>query len=170
MTRFVAPVALAVVLCGVGAAQPPAPPGPELDVLKKMVGTWDATMKMDGMESKGTCVYKMDVGGLWLASEFEGDFGGAKFSGRGYDSYDPSKKKYVGVWLDSMMPSVMVMEGTYDVAKKTMTMEGSVPNPDGMLEKMKTVSVMPDADTIDFKMYMGDGKAPAFTILYKRKK
>jgi hypothetical protein len=170
MTRFVAPAALAVMLCGAGAAQPPAPPGPELDVLKKMVGTWDATMKFEGAESKGTCVYKMDVGGLWLASTFEGDFGGTKFSGRGFDSYDPMKKKYVGVWLDSMMPHAMTMEGTYDAAKKTMTMEGSAPGPDGKVEKMKAVSAMPDVDTIDFKMYMGDGKQPAFTILYKRKK
>jgi len=170
MTRYVAPVALAVVLCGSLAAQPPAPPGPELDVLKKMVGTWDVTMKMEGVESKGTCVYKMDLGGLWLASVFECDFGGMKFSGRGYDSYDPAKKKYVAVWLDSMVPHAMTMEGTYDAAKKTMTMEGSAPGPDGKLEKMKAVSVMPDGDTIDFKMYMGDGKTPAFTILYKRKK
>ncbi len=170
MTRYVAPVALAVVLCGAAGGQPPAAPGPEHDVLKKLVGTWDTTMKMEGMESKGTCVYKMDLGGLWLASQFEGEIGGMKFSGRGYDSYDPAKKKYVGVWLDSMMPSVMTMEGTYDAAKKTMTMEGSAPGPDGKVEKMKAVSVMPDADTIDFKMYMGDGKTLAFSILYKRKK
>ena len=49
-------------------------------------------------------------------------------------------------------------------------MEGSGPGPDGKTEKMKTVSVMPDADTIDFKMYMGDAKEPGFSILYKRKK
>ncbi|MFO0797970.1 MAG: DUF1579 family protein [Gemmataceae bacterium] len=170
MTRFVAPAVLAVAVCGTVAAQPPALPGPELDVLKKMVGTWDTTMKMEGTESKGTCVYKMDVGGLWLASAFETDLGGMKFSGRGYDSYDPSKKKYVGLWIDSMMPSVMTMEGSYDAAKKTMTMVGTAPGPDGKAEKMTAVSVMPDADTIDFKMYMGDAKAPAFTILYKRKK
>ncbi len=169
MTRFVAPAALAVVLCGAGAAQPPAPPGPELDVLKKLVGTWDATMKFEGAESKGTCVYEMDVGGLWLASTFEGDFGGTKFSGRGRQ-LRPGRKKYVGVWLDSMVPHAMTMEGTFDAAKKTMTMEGTAPGPTGKLEKMTAVSVMPDADTIDFKMYMGDGKQPAFTILYKRKK
>lgn len=169
MTRFVAPLALAVMLCGAGAAQPPAP-GPELDVLKKLVGTWDTTMKMEGMESKGTCVYKMDLGGLWLASHFEGEVGGMKFSGRGYDSYDPASKKYVGLWIDSMMPHVMKMEGTYDAAKKTLTMEGSAPGPDGKAGKVKTVSVMPDADTIDFKFYMGTEKQPSFTILYKRKK
>lgn len=170
MTRFVLPAVLAVAVCGGAGGQPPAAPGPELDVLKKLVGTWDTVMKIEGAESKGTCVYKMDVGGLWLASQFEGDFGGVKFSGRGYDSYDPAKKKYVGVWLDSMMPHAMVMEGTYDAAKKTMTMVGSAPGPDGKAAKMTAVSTMPDADTIDFKMYMNDGKEPGFSILYKRKK
>ena len=104
MTRFVAPAALAVVLCGVAAAAT-ARARPGARRAQEMVGTWDTTMKIEGGESKGTCVYKMDVGGLWLASTFEGDIGGMKFSGRGYDSYDPAKKKYVGVWLDSMMPA-----------------------------------------------------------------
>jgi hypothetical protein len=33
-------------------AQEPAKPGPEHDMLKKWEGTWDATMKMAGAESK----------------------------------------------------------------------------------------------------------------------
>jgi hypothetical protein len=170
MTRFVVPAVLAVVMCGAVVGQQPPGPGPEMDVLKKMVGTWDTVMTFEGKASKGTCVYKMDLGGLWLASEFKTDLGGMPFSGRGYDSYDPMKKKYVGVWLDSMMPHAMVMEGNYDAAKKTLTMVGTAPGPTGKQEKMTAVTAMPDADTIDFKMYMDDGKEPAFTIVYKRKK
>lgn len=152
-------------------AQPPTPkPGPEHAVLKKMEGTWDTTMKMGPMESKGTATYKMDLGGLWLASTFEGEMGGAKFSGRGFDSYDEGKKKYVGVWVDSMSTTPMVMEGTYDKAKKTMTMYGEGPGMEGPKTKHKFVSEMPDDNTVHFSMYMGDGKEPAFTILYKRKK
>jgi hypothetical protein len=29
---------------------------------------------------------------------------------------------------------------------------------------------MPDDNTINFSMYIGDGKDPAFTIVYKRRK
>jgi hypothetical protein len=32
------------------------------------------------------------------------------------------------------------------------------------------VSKFSDADTLEMTMYMGDGKDPAFTVTYKRKK
>lgn len=165
-----ATLAAALATPAVVLAQLPAQPGPEHEQLKKLVGTWDTTMKMMGQESKGTCTYKMDLGGLWLVSDFEGSVGGMKFSGRGYDTYDANKKKYIGLWLDSMSTSPMVMEGNYDAAKKTLTMTGEGPGHDGKPTKHKTVSEMPDDNTINFSMYMGDGKEPAFTIVYKRKK
>lgn len=151
-------------------AQEPPKPGPEHALLKKHEGTWDTVMKMAGMESKGTAVYKMELGGLWLMSTFEGDFGGMKFTGKGLDSYDPAKKKFVGIWVDSMSTSPLVMEGTYDKEKKTLTMSGDGPGMDGKPTKYKAVSEMKDDDNIHFAMYMGDEKEPAFTIHYKRKK
>src|SRR3954447_21038891 len=95
-------------------------PGPETDVLKKLAGTWDATMKFAGGESKGVMTHKMDLGGLWLVSAFEGEFGGQKFAGKGFDSYDQAKKKYVGVWVDNMVTTPLVLEGSFDAGKKVM--------------------------------------------------
>jgi hypothetical protein len=69
-----------------------------------------------------------------------------------------------------MSTSPLVMEGTYDAAKKTLTMSGTAPGMDGKPEKYTAVTVMPDDDTINFAMHMGDSKEPAFTITYKRKK
>ncbi len=160
----------AFVLAGGAVAQEAPKPGPEHEVLKKLVGDWTATMKFAGMESKGTATYKMDLGGMWLASTYEGDFAGQKFSGKGFDSYDAGKKKYVGVWMDSMITSPMTLEGTYDKAKKTMTMAGEGPGEGGKSAKFKSISEMPDDDTINFSMYMDDAKEPGFTIVYKRKK
>ena len=154
----------------VARAQDFPKPGPEHEVLKKMEGNWDLTMKFGGMESKGSVVYKMELGGLWLTSSLEGDIGGMKFSGKGLDTYDAASKKYVGVWIDSMSTRPMTMEGTYDKATKTLTMIGDGPGPDGKPVKHRAVSQMPDDDTINFSMYMGDGKEPMFTIVYKRKK
>jgi len=168
--RWFCAAALAVIASPAARAQEPPKPGPEHALLQKQVGTWDATMKMAGAESKATATYKMDLGGLWLVSTFEGEFGGAKFSGRGFDSYDAAKKKYVGVWIDSMSTLPMTMEGTYDAAKKTLTMVGSGPGMDGKPTTYKTVSQMPDDNTIHFSMYGGERKEPEFTILYKRKK
>ena len=173
MLRWFGAVAVAATLVAPAArAQEFAPPkpGPEHELLKKMEGTWDTTMKMAGMETKGTATYKMELGGLWLVSNFEGELFGHKFHGKGMDTYDPAKKKYVAVWIDSVSLSPMTMEGTYDKDTKTLTMVGEGPGPDGKPVKHKAVSVMKDDDTTDFAMYMGDGKDPMFTILYKRKK
>jgi hypothetical protein len=163
-------LALVVFAAPAVSAQEPAKPGPEHDVLKKFVGTWDLTMKTPGGESKGTSTYKMDLGGLWLSSSLEMDFGGMKFQGKGMDTYDAAKKKYVSVWFDSMMTHPLLMEGTYDKEKKTLTLAGESPGMDGKPTKWKSVTATPDDDTIDFKMHMGDDKEPAFTIIYKRKK
>jgi hypothetical protein len=164
-------VVLALALAAPAHAQTPMPkPGPEHDVLKKMEGNWDLTMKAGGTEAKGTVVYKMDLGGLWLTGALECDLFGTKFSGRSLDSYDATKKKYTGVWADSMSGSPLVLEGTFDAATKTLTMTGDGPGQDGKPTRHKAVSVMPDDDTINFSMFMGDTKEPMFTIVYKRKK
>jgi len=163
-------VALTVLVVPAVQAQEGPKPGAEHEILKKMVGDWTLTMKFGGMESKGTVNYKMVLGGLWLEGNLESELMGMKFTGKGLDTYDAGKKKYVGIWVDSMSTGPMVLEGDYDKAKKTLTMSGTGPGEDGKPQKYKSVSEMPDDDTINFTMYVGDGKDPAFTIVYKRKK
>jgi Protein of unknown function (DUF1579) len=163
-------VVAALAFASAARAQEPPKPGPEHELLKKMEGTWDASMKGGGMESKGTMVYKMDLGGLWLTATFEGEFANMKFAGRGLDTYDAAKKKYIGIWVDSMSTSPMVSEGTYDKEKKTMTMAGEGPGPDGKPTKHTMVTEYKDDDTMVMNMSMGDAKEPMFTITFKRKK
>jgi len=93
---------LAVVLAvpSVRAQEGPKP-GPEHEVLKKMEGNWDLTMRFGGMESKGTAEYKMGVGGLWLTSALEIDLFGSKFYGHGMDTFDPATKKYVSYLFET---------------------------------------------------------------------
>jgi hypothetical protein len=165
-------------LLAVGAAaadEPafPAPPkpGPEFAALKKLVGTWDTTMRMGGNESKGTATYQLECGGLWLVSNFKGSFGGQPFQGRGLDSYDAAKKKYVSVWVDSMGATVMIMEGTYNPKAKTMTMVSTYLT-DSTLPKFKNVSRWKDDDTIEWAMAAvgPDGQEkPVMTMTYKRR-
>lgn len=172
MKRFVVPALVAAVVAGGSAVrgQQPATPGPEHEVLKKLVGNWETTMKAGGMEFKGSTTYKMDLGGLWLSGAMESDLGGQKFSGRSLDTYDAGKKKYIGIWVDSMGTTPMIMEGDYDKATKTLTTAGDGPGMDGKVTKWKSVSVMPDDDTVNMSMFVGDAKEPMFTVLYKRKK
>jgi hypothetical protein len=155
------------------AAEPEMPkPGPEHELLKKFVGDWDATVNFMGGEEKGSATYTLGLGGFWLTETFTGDFGGQKFEGRGTTGYDPFKKKYVGTWIDSVSPTIMVMEGTYDKAANTLTDTGEGIGPDGKLQKLKDVTEFADKDTIVFTMYsVADGKdQQMMKITYKRKK
>ena len=158
----------------IATAQEFPQPGPEHDVLKKTEGEWLALCKTsDGSESKGASVSKMECGGLWLATNFEGEFGGTKFQGKGLDSYDASKKKYVAIWVDSMTTSPMILEGTYDAKTKTMTMTGEGKMPDGTMAKHRLVTKYTDKDHHTFEMFMTlpDGKETSMmTIEYTRKK
>ena len=156
---------------GVSRAQQPPKPGPEHEQLKQLEGIWEANANIGGQESKGTMTYKMDLGGMWLIGNFEGEFGGQKFAGRGMDSYDPMSKKYVSVWIDSMSARPMISEGTFDPEKKTMTMTGEGPGQDGKTAKYKSVLEFKDKDSMTNTMYtIADGKEQQMmTINYKRK-
>jgi hypothetical protein len=159
-----------LVAAGLSARAQEAPkPTKEHAALKQAEGVWDATVKFGNDESKGEYIAKMDSSGLWLITTFKGTFGGQMFEGHGIDGYDPEKKKFVGVWADSMAPSLMTTLGTYDEKTKTLTMEGTGPSPSGPT-KMRMVSKFVDKDTIDWAMYTGDSKDPMFTIKYKRRK
>jgi hypothetical protein len=165
-----------LIVCAVGGAlvlaapaQEPPKPGKEHAQLKRMEGTWDATME----GGKGTMTYKMGLGGLWLLSEFTGEFGGMKFQGKGMDTYDPASKKYRGVWADSMSTAPMLMEGTFDKDNKVLTMTGHGTAMDGKPAQFKSTLEIKDDNTMTFNMSLvdKDGKdQPMIKITYKRKK
>lgn len=154
-------------------AQGPMPkPGPEHEWLKKFEGEWDCTVKMTGSESQAKSVSKMELGGFYLCQTFEGDFGGMKFTGRATNSYCPIRKKYISTWIDSMSPSMMIMEGVVSNNGKTFTETGKGPSMTGEMTSFKSVSEFKDDNTIHFTMYeVKDGKEnEMMTIIYKRKK
>lgn len=164
----------------VASAQAPAPPkpGPEHEVLKTDVGTWDATVEsfMSGgpapMISKGTETNAL-VGGLWLVTDFKADLMGMPFVGHGVTGYDAHKKKYVGTWVDTMSSGLGLTEATWDAATKTMTGTMEAPDPAGQVQKMKSVVTYKDPDTRIFTMSGAgpDGKDVTFLkITYLRKK
>jgi len=164
---------VSVVCVATVQAQEPPQPGAEHKKLKELEGTWDAVVKMGEGESKATMVYKMDLGGLWLVGDFTSDFAGQKFTGKGLDSYDPIKKKYVSVWFDSISTSPMVMEGTFDKDGKVLTMTGEGPGQDGKPTNFRTTTEHKDKDTMFWTMYGSgpDGKdVPMLSITYKRRK
>ncbi|MEM7310151.1 MAG: DUF1579 domain-containing protein [Planctomycetota bacterium] len=156
------------------ARQAPARPTEHHDLLKRMVGTWDATVSMMGAESKGTFTVEHAMNGLWCATRFEGDFFGSPYEGRGFEGYDPAKKKYVSVWVDSMNAKVQSYEGTYDAESEVLTLHGQGTNP-MTGEPMDEVHriVFDGDDAMGFEMVMkpeGGEEIPMMSISYTRRK
>ena len=173
----------AALLAGAAAAQQAMPtpkPGPEHAILKQDEGTWDAVVEMfmgpdaPPTTAKGVETNVMGCGGLCLISDFKGELApGQPFHGHGTSAWDPTKKKYVGSWTDSMSNGIAVSEATYDAAAKTMTgyMEG--PDASGKMARMKSVVEYKDAGSRVFTMYMPgpDGKElPGMRISYRKRK
>jgi hypothetical protein len=163
---------------------PPIPkPAAEHQILAADEGTWDATIKSFMAEpdaqptvSKGVEVNTVMPGGLWVLSKFQGDFGGMTFEGRGQFGYDPLKKKYVGTWIDSMSPTLAVLEGTYDARTKTMTYVGDGVDPHTKAKyTQKMVTTSKDDGTRVFTLFMkfeatGDDEIKFMEVTYTKRK
>lgn len=159
IARIVTALAVVTFVAGVvhAAAQqaPPMPkPGPEHEVLKMDVGTWDAAVEsfqgpgQPPAKSKGVEVNTIGCGGLCLITDFKGELmPGVSFQGHGVATWDAPKKKYRGSWTDSMSQGLAIAESTWDAEakKSTGTMEG--PGMTGEVVKMRTVVEYPTPTT-----------------------
>ncbi len=166
-------IAVCLVLTGGSFGQDLPKPGPEHKKLQELEGTWDAVMDMAGQKAKATSNYKSILQGMWLASDFKGELGGIPFEGRGFDGYDLNKKKYVGIWVDSMSSAPLQFEGDYDPKTKHLVMTGETVGPDGKPQKFKSITETKDKDHFTFKMYTvqpGGEEQLGFTIEYTRRK
>ena len=147
--------------------QPPVPQPTEAHkLLQKDVGTWDAEITLfpgegaEPVKSKGAETCKLLKGGMWLVSHFEGEMAGMEFDGAGTFGYDPTEKKYIGTWVDSMSPHMMIIKGDYDAATKTMTSVGEGKEASGGTFVAKLITRYLDDGTRTFEMHMRgpDGK------------
>src|SRR5512134_2875429 len=98
-SRIVRFAVVALAFAGYASAQggqaPPMPkPGPEHEMLKMDVGTWDAVVEVTPgpgvpvQKSKGVEVNTMGCGGLCLITDFKGDMMGSVFQGHGVSTWD----------------------------------------------------------------------------------
>jgi Protein of unknown function (DUF1579) len=182
-TRTLLPaVAACLLVSRVAAAQmPPMPkPGPEHQIFTMEAGTWDAVVEMaaapgsPATTSKGSDVVTLACGGLCIVNDFNSELiPGMPFNGHGMTAYDPAKKKYVGSWTDSMSAGLLLSEGTYDAATKTVTSWMEAPGPTGATVKTKSTVQYTDADHRVMTMYVPgpDGKdMQTLKISYTRRK
>jgi hypothetical protein len=172
LRRLLAVAALGVLAAGARLAAQECPgfrPVPEHAILAASEGTFDLGFA-DG--SKGTSSCTLGLGGQWLLEQVKAEFRGQPYEGRGATSYDPARKKYVGVWIDAVSPAPLITEGTYDPATKTLTLVGDMVTPDGSTVKATLVTVYKDAGarTFAFKAPGLCGKdVELFKITYTRR-
>ncbi|HEV8254327.1 MAG TPA: DUF1579 domain-containing protein [Vicinamibacteria bacterium] len=176
MRQAIGRAAAAVLICAAVEAQQAPKPGPEHELLRKQIGTWDATVEMMPIgappsSSKGIERNRM-VGGLWLVTDFESWMAGQPFHGHGTTGYDPGKRKYVSTWVDTFGTSLYRGESSYDPATRTLTgvMEG--PDDSGQPMRMSVMTEYKDDDTrvVTMSMPGPDGKeVPSMKATYRKR-
>jgi hypothetical protein len=82
-----------------------------------------------GAPSEMTQENKMVMGGRYQESTVKGKMMGMDFEGRGLMAYDNSKKKFVSTWIDNMGTGIMMTEGVYNEADKSLDMKGLMTDP-----------------------------------------
>ncbi len=137
-------------------------PGAEMDRLKPFIGTFAAQVKLwmgpgEPMVSTGTMVNEVDLGGLFLRQDYNGDpspgpFG--NFAGRGFWGYNQTVKRYEGFWIDNASSIMQFESGELDDSGKVWTMHGSMPDPQtGDTMTKRSVITVQDDDHHKIEMY-----------------
>lgn len=110
-------------------------PGAEHKRLAADVGVWKAKMWM--ADEKGvmqgpqpaTETVRMDLGGLWQIADYDcpkAPVTGAPFKGHGVMGYDPTAKRYLGMWFDNWTATPTEIAGVYEKDGKTFVAEAAV--------------------------------------------
>ena len=141
-------------------------PGEPHKMLAKSNGTWngDVTMWTPGapaQKSKSVAVNKMIMNGLYQQSTHKGTMWGKPFEGISTVGYDNGRKVYVSTWIDNMGSGIMLMEGTWDDATKSIAFKGTCTDPSsGNVMNVRETFKIIDDKTQMMEMYMPgpDGK------------
>ena len=153
-----------------------ADPSEEHEFLKKLSGTWTATIKMwmkpddPPQESTGTASNEMIMGGRFLHCRFDGKTPWGDFQGMSIDGFNRIDRKYQGIWLDSMGTIMMAFEGEAEGNVRTMMCNYTNPMT-GKPTKMKGVTtIVSDTEHRYVSWAEGpDGKMfQNMEIIYKR--
>ena len=166
-----------------------AKPGENHKILEGLTGTWTYTTKFwmspdtntPPMESSGTAVTKSIMGGRYFQSDHtgkmqmpgaDGKMTDMDFHGMQIDGFDNVKKKFVSSWVDNMGTGIMMSEGSYDPATKTITYTSEEEPMPGMKMKVRELVKLTDKDHHTFEFYEDHGGTEVKTmeIISTRKK
>jgi len=150
-------------------------PAPEMKVLTEFVGTWateetfeKSPVMPDGGKATGTNVTTLGPGGFSILINQNSKSAMGAFRGHGVETWDPNEKVYKMVWVDSMMPGVVMTTGRKEgdnlVFKGDAMMMG---------KKMSIRDVISDKTPTSFTLtsYVNDGSGEmkSMTIKFTKK-
>ena len=157
-----------------------ATPGPQHQMLAKMAGDWNATVKyqMDPsqpwQEEHSTSTVTSLMDGRYSQEVTSGSMMGQPFSGMGITGYDNVTGKFISTWIDNMGTGMLSSTGTIDKSGKVINWVGSMSDPvTGKPTKERMVTTFADDDHHTFEMYGtppgGKKEMKMMVIEYSRK-
>ena len=131
------------------------------------------------MEFSGTSTTKSVMDGRYFVSDHaskmtmpgpDGKMVEMEFKGTATEGYDNAKQKFVASWIDNMGTGIMLMEGTYDAAAKTVTYLGEEQPIPGMKFKVRETITYTDKDHHKMEYYEvhDGGEVKIMSIDYTR--
>lgn len=156
-------------------------PGKEHKMMASWDGAWsgDITLWMapgaPPTKSMGTAINQMVLDGRYQQSTTSGSFEGMPYNGMGTLAFDNGKKVFIATWIDNMGTGMMVGQGPWNEATKSMTLKGTMVDPmTGKDCAFREVLKIIDNDHQVMEMYVPDpatGKEyKSMEIKYSRNK
>ena len=131
--------------------------------------SWDGGKA--GAKEEMTQENRMVMGGRYQESTVKGKMMGMDFEGHSLMGYDNAKKKFVCSWIDNMGTGIMMLEGSYNEAEKTLEMKGQMTDPaSGKDTPVRQVYHMTDDKTQVMEMFCEMNGKEAKTRESKRTK
>ncbi|MCI0541227.1 MAG: DUF1579 domain-containing protein [Verrucomicrobiales bacterium] len=124
-----------------------AKPQKEHKWLEKLVGEWNSVAEMSMAAGEPTMTFNgtetvRSLGGLWTLGEGEGEMPGGDIGKTMLTlGYDPSKQRFVGTWIGSMMTHMWIYDGKLDASGKVLTLDSEGPSMkgDGKMAKYRDI-------------------------------
>ena len=156
-------------------------PGAEHKMMASWDGEWKAEITMwmspeaPPTKTIGTTVNKTIFDGRYQQSAHKGSWDGQPFEGMSTLAYDNAKKVFISTWIDNMGTGVMVGEGPWDEATKTISLRGKMVDPSSHKEgEFREVYKVVDENNQVMEMYApvpgGKGEFRTMEIKYMRSK
>lgn len=139
--------------------------------LQPFVGKFRAEVKIwmgpgDPMVSTGTMINTLELNGLYLQQDYQGDANDGpfpSFEGKGFWGYNTVLQRYEGFWIDNASTIMQFESGSVDASGKVWEMKGEMtcpaPNQSHQVYSKRSVITLIDDQRNKMEMFFtgGDG-------------